>query len=443
MIFGPDVSDFQGTVDWPAVRAAGRLFGLAKATEGQTFVAETFTANRQGMADAGLILRGIYHFARPDRNGAQAEAEHFLATIGGLLPGEVAVLDIEVGNIGLDETGAWALAWLEAVEAATGRTPWVYSYAPFLAEMATASLTRFPLWIAGYGLNNGEVPSEAFRPGTDRWDRAVLWQYTSEATVPGVTGRCDDNVFEGTETELAALAAGSSAHLDGWEEIDRYLAQEGVAINRPAEDWQTTGGVHAPTSWHYAGRARDYSYGTGCDEAAVVAFLRPFAVPSGPIIELFHAATGTWLSDGQYVNVGGHTDHAHAAIRPGAVLPISTPPPPIPPPEEPEVAKPVVAFTVESGTRRRLPIPAIGGGFEWTKVSVTYASAGVEVLLAVVGPSGRPMSIDPSGVETARWFDGRGYDDLLPGDQWLDIELAVQGHGMLDLIVEASDESLP
>ena len=208
MIFGPDVSDFQESVDWSAVRDSGRLFGFTKATEGRTFTASTFDVNRRGMADAGLILRGLYHFARPDRNIAAVEANHFLATVGTLTPGEVAVLDLEDGNIGHAETGAWALAWLEAVERATGRAPWLYSYAPFLADFDTGTLTRFPLWIAGYGRNDGTVPSDDFRPGTDRWDRAVVWQYTSNGSVPGISGQCDDNLFEGTSAELAALAAG-------------------------------------------------------------------------------------------------------------------------------------------------------------------------------------------------------------------------------------------
>lgn len=227
MIFGPDVSDYQGAVDWQSVRSSGRLFGFAKATEGRTYIADTFEANRAGMATAGMVLRGLYHFARPDRNSAAAEAEHFLATVIPLESGEVGVLDLESGNIGHRETGAWALAWLEAVERATGRTPWVYSYAPFLAAIDTSKLTRFPLWIAGYGRNDGNVPSDAFRPGTDRWGRAVVWQYTSNATVPGIGGRCDDNLFEGTEAELAALAAGTiqEAPVAGLDHLHPVFAQ--------------------------------------------------------------------------------------------------------------------------------------------------------------------------------------------------------------------------
>ena len=95
-IHGIDVSSWQGPVDWGAVRRTGRLFAFAKATEGKTFVDSTFVTNRRAMAGAGLVLRGLYHFARPDRNSAAEEADHFLRTVGPLAAGEVAVLDLEV-----------------------------------------------------------------------------------------------------------------------------------------------------------------------------------------------------------------------------------------------------------------------------------------------------------------------------------------------------------
>ena len=199
-IRGIDVSTWQGAVDWGAVRRSGRLFAFAKATEGMTFVDDTFAANRRGMAQAGLTLRGFYHYARPDRNGPAAEADHFLRTVGPLGPGEVAVLDLEVAPG--PGVGDWAAEWLARVAQATGRTPVLYSYQSYLASIPTARLTQYPLWIAAYGRNDGTVP--ATPPYTDRWSRWTWWQYTSNASVPGVTGRVDDSLFAGSVEELEA-----------------------------------------------------------------------------------------------------------------------------------------------------------------------------------------------------------------------------------------------
>ena len=55
--WGPDVSDYQGGVDWAAVKAAGASFAFTKATEGLTFTCQTFAPNWQGMRDAGIGFR--------------------------------------------------------------------------------------------------------------------------------------------------------------------------------------------------------------------------------------------------------------------------------------------------------------------------------------------------------------------------------------------------
>jgi len=209
-ILGVDVSGWQGAVDWRAVRSSGRLFAFAKATEGQTFVDSTFAANRVGMAGAGMTLRGFYHFARPDRNSAADEANHFIRTVGPLAPGEVAVLDLEVAPG--PGVGDWAAEWLARVAQATGRTPILYSFQAYLYSIPTSRLSQYPLWVAAWGADDGTVPASP--PRTDRWSRWMWWQYTSKAVVPGVMGRVDDSLFAGTVAELAAFggtAPGSGA----------------------------------------------------------------------------------------------------------------------------------------------------------------------------------------------------------------------------------------
>lgn len=198
-LFGIDVSSWQGSVNWGAVKSSGRQFAFAKATEGQTFVDSTFAANRQGMAAVGMTLRGYYHFARPDRNSAAAEAAHFIRTVGPLGPGEVPVLDLEVAPG--PGVGDWAAEWLALVAKATGRMPVIYSFQSYLYSIPTSRLTQYPLWVASWGADDGTVPASP--PRTDRWSRYTWWQYTSKAVVPGVAGRVDDSVFAGTAAELA------------------------------------------------------------------------------------------------------------------------------------------------------------------------------------------------------------------------------------------------
>jgi hypothetical protein len=57
--WGPDVSDYQGAVDWTAVKTAGASFAFTKATEGTTFTCETFATNWEGMRNVGIGLRRV------------------------------------------------------------------------------------------------------------------------------------------------------------------------------------------------------------------------------------------------------------------------------------------------------------------------------------------------------------------------------------------------
>ncbi len=230
-IHGVDVSGWQGAVNWPAVRSSGRLFAFAKATEGQTFVDSTFAANRVGMATAGMTVRGFYHFARPDRNSAAAEANHFIRTVGAMGPGEVPVLDLEVAPG--PGVGDWAAEWLGRVAQATGRTPVLYSYQSYLYSIPTSRLTQYPLWIAAYGVNDGAIP--ATLPQTDRWSQWTWWQYTSNALVPGVTGRVDDSVFAGSAAQLAAYGGTAPASADPLGDLLRGVtdALGGLLVPKP------------------------------------------------------------------------------------------------------------------------------------------------------------------------------------------------------------------
>ena len=63
---GPDVSHYQGAINWPAVKSAGVGFAIAKATEGASYVDPQFKANWDGMKSAGVRVRGAYHFGHPN-----------------------------------------------------------------------------------------------------------------------------------------------------------------------------------------------------------------------------------------------------------------------------------------------------------------------------------------------------------------------------------------
>ena len=207
---GPDIASYQhpggGPIDWTAVRNSGQRWAFVKATEGTTYLNPYFGADWRDSSAAGLF-HGAYHYARPSAalGSAGAQAQAFANAIGpqqvpGTLP---PILDLEeTGGLGPAALISWTSDFLVAVQAATGRTPMIYTYPSFWrnAMAGSAAFTSYPLWIASYGVSS---------PPTLGWANWTFWQYTSTGSIDGIStpGGTDVSVFNGTGLDLAALAA--------------------------------------------------------------------------------------------------------------------------------------------------------------------------------------------------------------------------------------------
>jgi len=194
---GIDVSHYQGRVNWDAVKGAGCAFAFAKATEGAGVTDPFFAANWAGMKAAGL-LRGAYHFFRPEQDAAR-QAAHFLSAVQ-FQPGDLPpVLDVEVndGVTGSALVGG-VQTWLDAVEPAAGVTPVIYTAASFWNAHFNDQFGQYPLWLAHY------APAPA--PLPHGWTDWTFWQYSQSLRVEGVNGSADHDYFNGSPADLQALA---------------------------------------------------------------------------------------------------------------------------------------------------------------------------------------------------------------------------------------------
>lgn len=210
---GPDVSHYQGPVDWSRVKAAGAGFGIAKATEGTGYLDDQFASNWRGSKAAGIAVRGAYHFGHPAVDPT-AQAQHFVRAVGPVGRGEFLVLDIEDATAELVAAGNWSArtqadvaAWCvafttEAMKLANIRQNkmWIYTGAYFWRDDAggSAALAGHPLWVAAYTASPPAVPG---------WPAGwSMWQYSDKGSWPGVNGDgCDSSRFKGTQAELEAL----------------------------------------------------------------------------------------------------------------------------------------------------------------------------------------------------------------------------------------------
>jgi lysozyme len=192
MVLGIDVSAYQRSISWKAIKEAGVEFGFVKATEGTGYVNSSYERHRKAARRHGIPV-GAYHFARPDADeGPLAEADFFLEVAapeaGDLLP----VLDFEHPGLGPVKLARWARAWLKRVEKRIGQPPILYTYSSFwTSTVANAGgFSRYPLWLANYGVNDATV--HPVRTVGD-WPKVTVHQYTSEGRIPGYEGPLDLN----------------------------------------------------------------------------------------------------------------------------------------------------------------------------------------------------------------------------------------------------------
>lgn len=190
-IVGNDVASYQGDINYDVYKNNSH-FIIVKATEGVGFVDPKFKRNQSEARRVNLPL-GYYHFARPDLNAnAEAEADHFLATLGQIYAGEVLVLDYEPNWAG--DAVTWCKRWLDRVFLKTNCRPLIYLNQNQLRTINWKAVSDggYGLWVASYTYdpNNNNFITGSFT-------FAAMQQWTNRQQVPGIAGNVDGNVFFG------------------------------------------------------------------------------------------------------------------------------------------------------------------------------------------------------------------------------------------------------
>jgi lysozyme len=221
-IFGIDISHHNGpAIDFTQLRVQNVRFVYAKATQGVGYRDPRFSAYWKSLGDLSPQLdvhRGAYHFLSHSGDGA-AQARSFLKQLresGGLQADDLPpVLDLEWdvqrgtrkdrwSDRDPDEIIQNALAWLQTVEAATGKVPILYTARAWWRERigsddALLQFSRYGIWIADYSRSARGVETPSV-PGNHPW---LLWQFTENGGVQqGYKGHIDVNIFRGSEDEF-------------------------------------------------------------------------------------------------------------------------------------------------------------------------------------------------------------------------------------------------
>ena len=197
-MYGIDVSNHQGDIDWQAVAADGAEFAMIRLgyrgyTVGNINLDARFVQNIEGALAAGLKV-GVYFFSQAISVEEAIEEANFV--LEALEPyrhqidlpvvydwEDMSLTHARTYKLASDILNACALAFCGEIEAA-GYEPMIYFY-PHLGQKFydLDVIDEYPFWYCYY---NGLYP-DLERPFR-------MWQYTSSGTIDGIKGKVDWNI---------------------------------------------------------------------------------------------------------------------------------------------------------------------------------------------------------------------------------------------------------
>jgi len=197
-VVGFDVSQYQGEINWDKVKFVENTFSLdfvfIRATAGKDVTDACFSYNWAG-AKKRKIIRGAYHYYRPNENSLE-QAQNFIKAVklrkGDLPP----VLDIEAlpKDQPMDSLKSGLKRWLRKIDSHYKVRPIIYTGEKYYNAFLKDEFSEYTFWIANYNFFVEEMK--------DDWQ---FWQFTEKASVSGIPGNVDINIYNGTPKQLSYL----------------------------------------------------------------------------------------------------------------------------------------------------------------------------------------------------------------------------------------------
>ena len=198
---GVDVSEYQGNIDWAAVKAAGVDFAILRVgyrgmTQGLLNEDSCFEQNFAGATDAGIDV-GVYFYSQAVTEAeARAEADFVLKILNQRNLTYPVVFDWEsptpTERLSAEDLRAYGMSGAEVTKIGTafceqvkeaGYTPCVYFNKHQAYNFFDLDQWKdYDMWYAEYA----RLPSMYYN--------YRMWQYTDEGQVPGIDSGVDVNI---------------------------------------------------------------------------------------------------------------------------------------------------------------------------------------------------------------------------------------------------------
>lgn len=171
MLKGIDVSKWQTVGSYGDSVGKGHTdFMIVKATEGRTGTDPKFKEHVDYARKHNMLI-GAYHYARPENNSAEQEAQHFYEVVNSLnLIGE-AILVLDYEGTALKYGEVWAKAFLDKLKELSGVKAIIYLSESQIKNYSSIANADYGLWVANWSKEPTTV-----KP----WSVKALWQLRGE-----------------------------------------------------------------------------------------------------------------------------------------------------------------------------------------------------------------------------------------------------------------------
>ncbi len=186
-ISGIDISEFQGIIDFNEVKNSGIQIVYIRSSASFSYIDNKFEENYTNAKNANLKI-GFYHYVTARTiEEAEEQARFFASVIKDKTTDCYLAMDFEVfTGLTKEEVNAISETFLTTLENLTNKKALIYSDAYNAANVFSEDLlTKYPLWIAEYGV---EKPETKY---------AYLgWQYSDEGRINGINDNVDLDEFK-------------------------------------------------------------------------------------------------------------------------------------------------------------------------------------------------------------------------------------------------------
>ncbi len=191
--WGIDVSQYQGNINWSAVKNRGVDFAILRIgyyleSKGQTVIDPYFESNYNECKRLGIAVGGYFYSYAFNSSEASREASACISVIRGKHFEMPIFLDVEdnilkngvaSGKTNKNELTNASITFCDMLNNAGYRSG-VYASKNFFRDYLNVSvLERYNIWLAHYTTS------------TDYTGKYDIWQYTSSGSIPGISGNVD------------------------------------------------------------------------------------------------------------------------------------------------------------------------------------------------------------------------------------------------------------